>query len=267
VVERRYSTRVEALWRLLWSARLVSKLAFVGGVAVSAFLIVHCGSDTEPPAAATGSAAAQISYDEFHRALDDSGWLAEACVGSVRVAFDRAQLAGVAPDKPPANRGPVDRNQLQTAVAFEVPISVEGDVANFAPEGWVPIHELQHAALYADVHHDDICGIHDKLDALYMWPDQAAKAIAKLRAPKHVPELVLFYWRWCDHELGSDGPFTCSNGLAWMRLPSKEIVAMASGSGTAKRPAHPPKDSSEAPYVLAMHRAEEQLVNVVRSWK
>jgi hypothetical protein len=58
-----------------------------------------------------------------------------------------------------------------------------------------------------------------------------------------------------------------SNGLVWVRFPSKEIIATASGVGTAKPPTHRSTDGSDAPYVVAMTRAEEQLVNAVRDWK
>ena len=201
------------------------------------------------------------SYDTFHAALEESSELTLACIGSVRAAFDRAALAGPTIDRPPPSRAPADRAELRSAIVFEVPISIEGDVANCAPSSLLPIHELQDVGVFAHVDHDAICGIHDRIDALGMWPDRAQQGIAKLRAPKSVPPLVLYYSRWCDRQLDFRGPFTCSVALTWMRLPSKEVIASASGVGHGQ-----PRDPDGA-YASAMSRAEEKAVSVVRGWK
>ena len=201
-------------------------------------LVVACRSD-EPPKPAP---APKPTYDEFHEALLVSQSLSGECIAVVCGGFQET------PTQPPT-----DRAALKDAVVFEVPLAIDGHVANCEPESMLPIHELQDAGVSAHVDHDSICRIHDRIDGLGMWPDKGREAIAMLRAPKHPPKVVVFYSRWCDHSLGYEGAYTCKVGLTWMTFPERVIIASAFGTG-------------HGDYVAAMHGAEAEVTSIVRAW-
>lgn len=265
---------MEALFSLFWNARPISKLAFIVGFVAIAWLLVRCSDgvefEQEPPPPRPVRPAVRPD-DALHLALETSLSQTLACIAKVRETFSREAIAGLAPGKPPATKPPARVADLKDARVFEVYVEPESaEVTTFEPSSGVPIASLATSGLFRHGERDSICGIDDRMKALVAWSaETATDLLAKLRAEKPVPPLVVAYWRWCDHTLGGPPrPYTCSVGLAWIDQATRAVIASAAGTGHAKLPAKgTPRERDGAAYVAAMEQAEHQLRDTVLAWK
>jgi hypothetical protein len=196
---------------------------FVAGIALAGWLLIHFDGHRDVPV----TADARTPADGLGDAYAEHDRIVQGCLDEVRAALSLPALGVSAPGQTARPVVPHRRAELASADLFDLTVASDETQLN----DMVRQPALEPLGVYRDPGaKPHACGRYADLDA--MGSDITPAVLASLREPRSPPPLVAYAWEWCDRYPGGrhpEGPpYTCSIGVTWMRLPSREVVASAS---------------------------------------